>query len=326
MPWAGVNKPWSRCTKTYPSAEWYLIPRFVEMTERRRGGGDSKKKPVETISEHKCFGGVMGYYAHRSAACDGPMRFAVYQPPQAADGPVPVLTYLAGLTCTEETLMIKGGAQRLAAERGLMLVAPDTSPRGAGLPGEDDDWDFGSGAGFYIDATAEPWSAHYKMYSYVTRDLPEVIFANFPGRRDRQGIFGHSMGGHGALTITLKNPDTYASVSAFAPIAAPTQCGWGEKAFSHYLGPDREAWKDHDASELVGRLANAADRPLILIDQGMGDQFLEEQLHPHLFEAACLSVGYPLTLRRHDGYDHGYFFMATFMEDHLAHHARFLCG
>ena len=281
---------------------------------------------MEVISEHTCFGGVMGYYAHHSAACDGPMRFAVYRPPQADDGPVPVLTYLAGLTCTEETFMIKGGAQRLAAQHGLMLVAPDTSPRDTGIDGEDDDWDFGTGAGFYIDATAEPWSGHYQMERYVSRDLPEVVFENFPGRRDRQGIFGHSMGGHGALTLWLKNPDTYASVSAFAPIAAPTRCPWGEKAFANYLGGDREAWKDHDATELMGRVTDAASRPPILIDQVLGDPFLEEQLQPHLFEAACETAGHPLTLRRHAGDDHGYFFMATFMADHLAHHARILLG
>ena len=276
---------------------------------------------LETIKEQKCFGGSQGFYSHESAVTDTTMRFAVYQPPQAQHGPVPVLTYLAGLTCTEETFTIKAGAQRLAAELGLMLVMPDTSPRGAGIAGEDDDWDFGTGAGFYLDATQAPWSQNYKMAHYVTGELQDVIDAEFPGDMARQGIFGHSMGGHGALTLHLKNPDLYKSVSAFAPICAPMQCPWGQKAFSNYLGPDRTTWAAYDATELVK--ANPSPAP-ILIDQGMADQFLERELYPHLFAAACAEAGQKLTLRRHDGYDHSYYFIQTFLADHLQHHAETL--
>ena len=279
---------------------------------------------LTTLEEHACFGGTVGFYAHRSAACDAEMRFAVFVPPQASQGLVPVLYYLAGLTSTEETFMIKGGAQRLAAEHGLILVAPDTSPRNLGLPGEDDDWDFGSGAGFYLDATAEPWSAHYRMATYVTEDLPAVVAEGFPASGVR-GLFGHSMGGHGALTLALKNPDLYASVSAFAPIGAPIRAPWGEKAFSGYLGPDRGVWREHDASELVRRRPFPDGRN-ILVDQGTADQFLDEQLYPHVFEEACREAGQPLTLRWHEGYDHGYFFISTFMEDHVRHHAEALVG
>jgi S-formylglutathione hydrolase len=273
-----------------------------------------------TLEEHACFGGTVGIYSHRSEACDAEMRFAAFIPPQAAEGPVPVLYYLAGLTSTEETFVTKGGAQRPAAEHGLMLVAPDTSPRDTGIPGEDDDWDFGSGAGFYLDATKEPWSAHYKMYSYVTEELPALVAEHFPGDPGAQGIFGHSMGGHGALTLALKNPDLYRSVSAFAPVVAPMRVPWGEKAFSNYIGPNKEAWREHDASELV-RERPFADGRTILVDQGLADGFLEEQLRPELFEEACAGAGQPLTLRRHEGYDHGYYFVSTFMQDHLEHHA-----
>ncbi len=277
---------------------------------------------IKTVSEQKCFDGVQGFYAHRSAETGTEMRFAVYRPPQAEAGPVPVLYYLAGLTCTEETFAVKAGAQRLAAEHGLMLVAPDTSPRGLGLAGEDDDWDFGSGAGFYLDATQAPWAGHYRMASYVTRELPALIEAHFPARPGLRGIFGHSMGGHGALVSALRDPGLYASVSAFAPIVAPMRCPWGEKAFAGYLGPDREAWRDWDACALV-----RARGPLpvsILIDQGEDDPFLERELKPELFEAACAAAGQPLTLRRRPGYDHSYYFIATFMADHVAHHARAL--
>ena len=273
---------------------------------------------LNVIREQRAFGGVMGTYSHASSACAGEMRFSVYRPPQAQAGAVPVLTYLAGLTCTEETFMIKAGAQRLAAEAGLMLVAPDTSPRGAGLEGEDEDWDFGTGAGFYLDATAEPWAAHYNMYTYLTAELPAVIAAEFPARAGAAGIFGHSMGGHGALTLALKNPGAYRSVSAFAPIVAPTQVPWGKKAFAGYLGPEREAWRAYDATELV---ANTRFDGAILIDQGEADPFLAEQLRPELFEAACATAGQPLTLRRQPGYDHSYYFISTFVADHIAHHA-----
>jgi len=276
---------------------------------------------LEVLSEHRCFGGVQGYYAHASDEIGMRARFAVFVPPQAQAGPVPVVTYLAGLTCTEETFVIKAGAQRVAAELGLMLVAPDTSPRGANVPGEADSWDFGLGAGFYVDAIAEPWARHYRMYSYVTRELPAIIAASFPADGERQGIFGHSMGGHGALVCALRNPDQYRSVSAFAPICAPSQCPWGHKAFGGYLGDDRVAWARYDAAALVRERPHPGP---ILIDQGLADKFLAEQLLPEAFEAACAASGQSLTMRRHAGYDHGYFFIATFMEDHLRHHAALL--
>ena len=275
------------------------------------------------ISEHACFGGVQGYYQHASSVIGLPMKFGVFTPPQAKSGPVPVLFFLAGLTCNEETFAIKAGAQRVAAELGLMLVTPDTSPRGTGVAGAEASWDFGTGAGFYLDATQAPWAERWRMGSYLTQELRQLVLGEFPALADRVGLFGHSMGGHGALTLALKNPGLYQSVSAFAPIAAPTQCPWGVKAFSGYLGDDRAGWAAFDATELVkagGRL------PPLLIDQGLGDKFLAEQLHPHLFEQACAAAGQPLTLRRHEGYDHGYFFISTFVEDHLRHHARTLAG
>ncbi len=278
---------------------------------------------LTTSSTHRCFGGTVSFHEHRSEACDATMRFAVYAPPQASEGPVPVLYYLAGLTSTEANFMEKAGAQRVASELGLMLVAPDTSPRGLDLPGEHDDYDLGSGAGFYIDATAEPWSGHYKMYSYVTGELPGLVESSFPARADSRGIFGHSMGGHGALTIALKNPERYRSVSAFAPISAPARAPWGKKIFSNYLSPDEEAWREHDASELV-RKGAFADGRTILVDQGTGDQFLDEQLYPGVLEEACAEAGQPLTIRRHEGYDHGYYFISTFVDDHLRHHAQAL--
>jgi S-formylglutathione hydrolase len=273
---------------------------------------------METLSEHGCFGGTQGFYRHDSQLIGRPMKFGVYVPPQAQDGPVPVLYYLAGLTCTEETFAIKAGAQRVAAELGLMLVTPDTSPRDTGIDGADANWDFGHGAGFYLDATQVPWSGPFRMESWVTQELRALIASKFRARDDRVGIFGHSMGGHGALTLALRHPGRYQSVSAFAPIAAPSQCPWGEKAFSGYLGPDRAAWARHDATELVKAGARV---PPLLVDQGLADKFLPEQLHPHLFEQACAEAGQPLTLRRHAGYDHGYYFIATFVEDHLRHHA-----
>jgi S-formylglutathione hydrolase len=278
----------------------------------------------ETLSQHRCFGGVVGFYRHNSQSTASPMRFSVFVPPQAQAGPVPVLYYLAGLTCTEETFMIKAGAQRIAAELGLMLVAPDTSPRGLNLPGESDSWDFGVAAGFYLDATQAPWAQHFHMYTYVTQELRKLIESQFPAAAPRTGIFGHSMGGHGALTLALRNPELYKSVSAFAPIAAPKQCPWGQKAYTGYLGPDQSQWNIYDATELVAQVKDASRRPPILIDQGAADQFLKEQLHPDRFEAACRKVGYPVTLRRQEGYDHGYYFISTFIEDHLRHHARAL--
>jgi S-formylglutathione hydrolase len=273
---------------------------------------------IEKISEQKSFGGVQGFYRHQSTACNGPMRFSVYQPPQAKLGPLPVVYFLSGLTCTEENFTIKAGAQRIAADLGLVVVAPDTSPRNTGIPGEADDWQFGAGAAFYLDATQEPWSKFYHMYSYCSAELPALIAENFPIDAKRQSIFGHSMGGHGALTIALKHPDRYRSVSAFAPIVAPMQVRWGDTAFPRFLGPDRETWKPYDATELVqrGRFPGT-----ILIDQGDADQFLNDTLHPEIFEAACKKVGQPLSLRLQPGYDHSYYFISTFMEDHLRHHA-----
>lgn len=276
---------------------------------------------LTTLSEHACFGGVQGFYQHDSALIGLPMKFGVFVPPQARQGPVPVLFYLAGLTCNEETFAIKAGAQRYAAEHGLMLVSPDTSPRGTGVEGADSAWDFGTGAGFYLDATLAPWKKHWRMGSYITQELRELVLATFAARADRVGLFGHSMGGHGALTLALKNPGLYQSVSAFAPIAAPMRCPWGVKAFSGYLGEGQLAWAQHDATALVAAGARA---PHLLIDQGLADKFLAEQLHPHLLEEACAKAGQPLTLRRHAGYDHGYYFIQSFMGDHIAHHARAL--
>ena len=278
---------------------------------------------LEVISQQRCFGGVQGFYQHRSEQTATSMRFAVYVPARAEREPVPVLYYLAGLTCTEETATIKAGAQYHAARHGLMLVMPDTSPRGAGIAGEDDDWDFGAGAGFYVDATRAPWSKHYRMYSYVSDELPGIVEANFPASREARGIFGHSMGGHGALTVALKNPGRYRSLSAFAPICAPMQCPWGRKAFAGYLGDDTGAWRHYDATCLV---ADAVLDQRILIDQGTEDQFLAEQLHPEKFSAACAQSGQALELRMQPGYDHSYYFIQTFMGEHIAHHAAALAG
>ena len=268
----------------------------------------------------KSFGGKMGVYSHRSEACNCAMNFAVYVPPQAETGPVPVLYYLSGLTCTEKNFIEKAGAQRYAAQHGVIVVAPDTSPRGVDLPGEDDSWDFGSGASFYVNATEPPWNQHYQMYDYVTAELPALIEKEFPARAGRAGIFGHSMGGHGALICGLKNPEKYASISAFAPIAAPSQCPWGQKAFSGYLGEDKRQWATYDATELVKSGEGTAGA--ILIDQGEADPFLADgQLLPETFETACQAAGQPLTLRRQSGYDHSYYFIATFIGDHILHHA-----
>ena len=276
---------------------------------------------ITTLSEHACFGGVQGFYQHDSQETGTPMKFGVFVPLQAKTGPVPVLFFLAGLTCNEETFAIKAGAQQHAAQHGLMLVTPDTSPRHTGVEGADAAWDFGTAAGFYLDATAAPWNKYWRMGSYVSGELRALVMQHFNAREDRVGLFGHSMGGHGALTLALNNPGLYQSVSAFAPIAAPMQCPWGVKAFSGYLGEDRKTWTQHDATELIKA---GARLPPLLIDQGLADKFLSEQLHPHLFEAACLEAGQPLTLRRHEGYDHGYFFISTFMAEHIAHHARYL--
>jgi S-formylglutathione hydrolase len=273
---------------------------------------------LTTRSEHICFGGTIGFYAHVSQEIGAEMKFSVYVPSVAKTRKLPALYYLAGLTCNEETFMIKAGALRLAAELGLILVAPDTSPRGLSLPGEDDDWDFGTGAGFYLDAEAEPWRRHYRMYSYVTKELPALIEASFPARTDRRGIFGHSMGGHGALIVALKNPDRYQSVSAFAPISNPVAVPWGEKAFGNYLGPDRRSWEAWDASLLMRKAPYPGE---ILVDQGLKDAFLDNQLHPDALEAAARASGQALTLRQHEGYDHSYWFIQSFIADHMKWHA-----
>lgn len=281
---------------------------------------------LELLSSHAAFGGEQRFYRHDSAAIGLPMKFSVFLPRQAAhDGArVPALFFLAGLTCNEETFMIKAGAQRFAAEHGIALIAPDTSPRGANVPGETAAWDFGVGAGFYLDASEAPWATHYRMESYIVDELRALVLGALPIEGTRLGIFGHSMGGHGALTLALRHPGVWRSVSAFAPIAAPMRCAWGEKAFTGYLGEDRERWKEHDASELVARSDAPRYADGILVDQGLADQFLPTQLNPDVFEAACREAGQPLTLRRHEGYDHGYYFISTFIADHLAHHARTL--
>ena len=280
---------------------------------------------LELLSEHGCFGGVQRFYKHESSAIGLPMRFSVFLPEQAVAGErVPALLYLAGLTCNEETFMTKAGAQRRAAELGIALIAPDTSPRGAGIPGESDTWDFGLAASFYLDAAQAPWSKHYRMESYLTQELVSVVGEHLPIDPQRLGLFGHSMGGHGALTLALRHPGLFKSLSAFAPICAPRQCSWGQKAFTGYLGSDQNEWLQHDATALMAARKSAPYPDGILIDQGLADKFLEVQLHPHLFEAACQAAGQPLTLRRHAGYDHGYYFISTFINDHLDHHAQIL--
>ena len=277
---------------------------------------------IETLSETSCFGGRIGFYQHTSSSNNCAMRFSVFVPPQAAHGKVPVLTFLSGLTCTEENFMVKSGAQRVAAMLGIMLVSPDTSPRGEGVPDDpDDDYDFGLGAGFYLNATQEPWSAQYQMYDYITKELPPIIFDNFPGDPERHGLTGHSMGGHGALIIGLRNPDMFRSLSAFAPICTTLHSPWGQKALGYYLGDDRSTWQDYDACEVARRSANVRKFDRILIDQGADDPFLAEQLKPELLEAACKESGLPLELHIHDGYDHGYYFISTFIEEHLRFHA-----
>lgn len=274
---------------------------------------------ITTISRNKSFGGIQGTYSHESRETGCVMRFGVFIPPQAEAGAVPVLFWLSGLTCTEENFVVKAGAQRVAAELGLALVAPDTSPRGLKIPGEDESYDFGSGAGFYVDATEAPWSRGYRMHSYITQELFALVAGTFPVDAARVGIFGHSMGGHGALTIALKNPDRYKSVSAFAPICSPLRCPWGEKAFSGYLGADRAPWREYDATALIEDRGWAG--PAILVDQGTGDQFLDSQLKPELLAKACGEAGVALDLRMQQGYDHSYFFIGTFIEDHLRFHA-----
>lgn len=272
---------------------------------------------MQTRSEHKSFEGRQGFYEDEGVC--GPMRFSVYLPPNAKN--VPALYYLAGLTCNEEHLPTKGFAQRVASELGLALVACDTSPRAKRYPGDDESWDFGQGAGFYLDATEAPWSETYRMETHVTKELISWVENAFPVAKDRRGIFGHSMGGHGALTLAFRHPDLFRSVSALAPIVAPSRVPWGEKAFSRYLGSDKSKWAEHDACELVKKKKLPFE---LLVDQGTADKFLERELKPQLFEAACKESGQKLRLRRHEGYDHSYYFIASMMEDHLRHHAKLL--
>ena len=277
---------------------------------------------IESLSETNCFGGRIGFYGHASDVNHCDMQFSVFVPPQAAAGKVPVVTFLSGLTCTEENFMVKSGAQRVAAELGIMLVSPDTSPRGEGVPDDPDgEYDFGLGAGFYVNATEAPWSHHYNMYDYVTQELQAAVFDNFPGDPDRHGLMGHSMGGHGAFTVGLRNPGLFRSLSAFAPICTTLNSPWGRKALGYYLGSDTVSWEEYDASEV----ARNADKPghwgRILVDQGNDDPFLAEQLHPELLEKACAESGLDLEIRYHDGYDHGYYFISTYIEEHLRHHA-----
>jgi S-formylglutathione hydrolase len=277
---------------------------------------------LKTLSASKCWGGTQSVYSHAADETRCTMRFSVFLPPQAAQARVPVLYWLSGLTCTEENFTVKAGAQRVAAELGLAVIAPDTSPRGLNLPGEAASYDFGLGAGFYVDATEEPWSQGYRMYSYVTRELPALIAAELSMIDTRRaGISGHSMGGHGALVCALRNPQQYRSVSAFAPISSPTRCGWGRKALGGYLGADEAGWADYDSSRLLARLGWQG--PEILVDQGDQDPFLS-QLQPELLREAATQAGVPLNLRLQPGYDHSYFFVQSFIADHLAHHARSL--
>jgi len=273
---------------------------------------------MDRVSESRCFGGLQQVWSHASRVTACTMRFGFFLPPQAAHGRVPVVWWLSGLTCTEENFVVKAGAQRVAAELGIALVVPDTSPRGVALPGDRDCWDFGEGAGFYVDATREPWSRHYRMRSYVVDELRALVEGEFPVDATRTAMSGHSMGGHGALTIALSNPGWIRSVSAFAPIASTMRCPWGEKALTGYLGDDRRGWSAYDATELVA--SRGWGGPPILVDQGGADPFLASQLRPELLERACADAGVALELRRRDGYDHGYFFVASFVEDHLRRH------
>lgn len=271
---------------------------------------------------HLSFGGEQRVYTHDSSVVGSKMEFSLYLPPQAGAVPAPVLFYLSGLTCTQDNVTTKGGFQQFAAKYGLAVVCPDTSPRGSDYPGEHDDYDFGSGAGFYLNATRKPWSASYRMYDYIRDELPRLVAENFPVDLQRAGIFGHSMGGHGALTIGLKHPELFRSISAFAPISSPTNVPWGQKAFRGYLGDDEQAWRPYDANQLV-QAGFRCPNP-ILIDQGSADPFLEEQLQPGVFESSCEQAGQPLVSRMQDGYDHSYYFISSFMEDHVRHHAEIL--
>jgi S-formylglutathione hydrolase len=277
---------------------------------------------IQTLEEHACFGGVQGFYEHPSATVGLPMRFGVFRPPQVGQGELPVLFCLAGLTCNEQTFAIKAGAQQHAARHGLILVTPDTSPRNTGVTEADTQgWDFGTGAGFYLDATQAPYAKHWRMESWLTQELPQVLAAHFSCDVARAGVTGHSMGGHGALTLALRHPQLFRSVSAFAPISAPMEVPWGQKAFTGYRGADPATWREHDAVQLIGQ---GRKLPPLLVDQGLWDPYLSSQLRPELLEQACAAAGIALTLRRHEGYDHGYFFVQTFVGEHVEHHAKAL--
>jgi S-formylglutathione hydrolase len=277
---------------------------------------------LEIVAQSRCFGGTQFVYRHESTQTGTPMRFAAYVPPQAARGRVPVLWFLSGLTCTEENFTVKAGAQRVAAELGIMLLVPDTSPRGEGVPGDPaGSYDFGLSAGFYVDATVAPFAANYRMRSYIETELPALVADALPADLQRQSITGHSMGGHGAITIALRNPGRFRSVSAFAPISSPINCAWGQKALTGYIGPDQSAWRTYDSCALI---EDGHRLPELLVDQGLADNFLVTQLKPELLEAACARAGVPLTLRRQEGYDHSYYFIASFIADHVRYHARAL--
>lgn len=278
---------------------------------------------MRELETHLCFGGKLSVYEHESAVLGCPMKFSIFLPPQAQDGNVPFVTFLSGLTCTHDNFTTKAGAYGHAASAGLAIIAPDTSPRGNDVP-NDDAYDLGQGAGFYINATREPWAQHFQMEDYIVKELNDLICNVFPLCTDRQGITGHSMGGHGALTLGLKYPNIYKSISAFAPIVAPSQVPWGQKAFTSYIGGDQKEWLKHDATALMNSAKDRADAPEILIDQGGGDNFLEEQLKPHLFKDACSKAGQKLTLRIHDGYDHSYYFIQSYIGDHIKHHIKIL--
>lgn len=305
--------PWISCIKAKASEQCSLFRKIMNNN-------------ITLKSQAACFGGTVGFYEHNSLVCKSTMQLAVYLPPQAQASPVPVLYFLSGLTCTPENFITKAGAQQFAAQHGLMLVVPDTSPRNTNTRNEDLDWDLGTGAGFYVDATEPPWANNYQMYSYITEELPDLIAHNFPANMERQGIFGHSMGGHGALVCGLRNPEQYRSISALAPIVAPMSCAWGQKALQSYLGENRSrqdgvestTWAAYDASELV---KNQQLPFPILIDQGSADSFLINQLQPEIFVAACQEAGQKLDFRLQEGYDHSYYFISTFMADHLQYHA-----
>ncbi len=274
---------------------------------------------IKLKQKHKSFGGSTEFYTHRSEATKTQMTFSVFRPKEEQTSKVPVLVFLSGLTCNEENFITKAGAQQWAADSGMMIICPDTSPRGTDIPGERDDWDFGESAGFYLNATTDLWKANYNMYDYIVNEIPEILESYFNADMSRVAISGHSMGGHGALVIGLRNPDIFRSISAFSPICAPMQCPWGQKAFTNYLGEDTETWKEYDASELVN---NAEVKSEILIDQGTGDKFLEEQLKPEIFEQKCREAGYPLKLRMQTGYDHSYYFVSSFIKDHIEFHIK----